>query len=448
MKIKSLTLENFRGFSNLTIDFSLDEPNVIIGVNGSGKSSILDCISLFLSDLVSIITFIPNFIGEHPDIGNKTRLYFLETDIKEGSKKAFARTSLIRNSQEFEVAIIAKLEGATTKSQYAEKDEMMGIASLIKGELKNNPQLNLPLFIYYPTNRIIKTSYLDYESKYANVHQQMFAYERAFLGGEVDFNQFFKWFKDQEDIENEFRLNENLEHRDRKLEAVRKAIYSLLDGFSDLRVRRSRSPLQMTVKKQNQELVISQLSDGEKCLLAMIGDLARRLAIANPGLEDPLHGSGIVLIDEIELHLHPQWQRKIVPRLQTTFPNCQFIITTHSPQVISGVKYVTLLNATPEGITAKKIPSYGKDSNRILEAIMDTPERDEKNQQDFRQLFHLIDEGDLNAAQELQELIEENMGDEDPLFVRAEWLIRRKQILAEAARDNEETIKNEVHSKE
>jgi len=437
MKIKSLTLENFRGFSNLSLDFSLDEPNVIIGVNGAGKSSILDCISVFLVRLVSMITYIDRFIGNHPDIGNRIHTYFSITDIKIGCEKTGAKLLFIEDDQESEVSLIANLEGSITNGKFLGDETMSNLASSIKNQLENNSQLNLPLFVYYPTNRITRTKYLDYQSEYINRHEQMFAYERGFLDGEVDFNQFFKWFKDQEDIENEFRLNDNLEHRDRKLEAVRKAIYSLLEGFSNLRIRRSRSPLQMTVKKQNQELVISQLSDGEKCLLAMIGDLARRLAIANPGLEDPLHGSGIVLIDEIELHLHPQWQRKIVPRLQATFPNCQFIITTHSPQVISGVKYVTLLNATPEGISAKKIPSYGKDSNRILEAIMDTPERDEKNQQDFRQLFHLIDEGDLNAAQELQELIEENMGDEDPLFVRAEWLIRRKQILAEeAARDS------------
>jgi predicted ATP-binding protein involved in virulence len=98
----------------------------------------------------------------------------------------------------------------------------------------------------------------------------------------------------------------------------------------------------MTITKQGQELIINQLSDGEKCLLAMVGDLARRLAIANPSLPDPLQGSGVVLIDEIELHLHPKWQREIIPALTRTFPNCQFIVTTHSPQVISQVK--------PEGI--------------------------------------------------------------------------------------------------
>lgn len=145
----------------------------------------------------------------------------------------------------------------------------------------------------------------------------------------------------------------------------------MLEGFSKLRVRRS--PLRMTINKNGSELIINQLSDGEKCLLAMVGDIARRLAIANPGLENPLAGEGVVMIDEIELHLHPDWQRKIIPSLTRTFPNLQFIVTTHSPQIISHVQpdSIYLLESTPEGIVAKRPESsFGRDINRILEDIM------------------------------------------------------------------------------
>ena len=90
----------------------------------------------------------------------------------------------------------------------------------------------------------------------------------------------------------------------------------------------------MLINKNGLDLPVNTLSDGEKCLFSLVGDLARRLALANPNLTDPLQGSGIVLIDEIDLHLHPAWQRKIVGQLKDTFPNCQFIITSHSPQVL------------------------------------------------------------------------------------------------------------------
>jgi predicted ATP-binding protein involved in virulence len=159
--------------------------------------------------------------------------------------------------------------------------------------------------------------------------KQLDAYEQSLMGVRISFNRFFNWFKDLEDLENElFRYDSN--YVDRQLKAVRKAIDSLLgEELSNLRIRRS--PLRMTMIKKSYELIINQLSDGEKGLLAMAGDLARRLAIANPGLSDPLEGKGIVLIDEIELHLHPKLQREIIPSLKDTFPNCQFIITTHSP---------------------------------------------------------------------------------------------------------------------
>ena len=86
-------------------------------------------------------------------------------------------------------------------------------------------------------------------------------------------------------------------------------------------------------------LDVLQLSDGEKCTLALFGDIARRLAIANPSLDDPLQGDGVVLIDELELHMHTSWQRKVISMLKKTFPNIQFIITTHSPQILGEVDH-------------------------------------------------------------------------------------------------------------
>ncbi len=144
-----------------------------------------------------------------------------------------------------------------------------------------------------------------------------------------------------------------------------------MPGFSDLRIQRT--PMRMLVRKGKRDLVIDQLSDGEKCLLAMTGDLARRLALANPAMKDPLHARGIVLIDEIDLHLHPTWQRQVIPALTSTFPHCQFVASTHSPQVIGSVpkESVKLLE---DGQLVEKLPhTLGRDANAILSEIMDVP---------------------------------------------------------------------------
>ena len=287
-------------------------------------------------------------------------------------------------------------------------------------------QNSLPLAVYYPTNRAVLDIPLKIRTKHS--FEQITAYDEVLTGGQIDFRRFFEWFRDREDLENEMRLNDSNKYRDRQLQAVRYAIANLLDGFSNLRVRRS--PLRMTVNKEGDELIVNQLSDGEKCLLALAGDLARRLAIANPNPDcNPLEGSGVVLIDEIELHLHPKWQRAIIPNLKKTFPNCQFIITTHSPQVISDLKWVHLLMPTSEGIAIERVPSFGKDSNRILETLMGTPERPQEIKEDLREFFRLIDKGELAKARQFRQELADKMGEEDPEFVRADWLIQRKEIL-------------------
>lgn len=185
---------------------------------------------------------------------------------------------------------------------------------------------------------------------------QLDGYDNALNQG-IDFRRFFEWFRNREDAENESGLPQDVldklstkidldnavlnaltalmtSSRDRQLTAVRTAISRFMPGFSNLRVRR-KPRLHMSIDKNGQTLNVLQLSQGEKSLMALVGDIARRLAMMNPMLENPLNGEGIILIDEVDMHLHPTWQRTIIQRLTTTFPHCQFVLTTHSPLVIS-----------------------------------------------------------------------------------------------------------------
>jgi predicted ATP-binding protein involved in virulence len=413
VKVKRLKMNSFRGISDLTLEFDQDEPTVFIGINGVGKSSILECLAILLSWLTKRI--------QNP---NSSGRFFHEDDIKKGCKETHNEITIsIKDRQELAWSLthVSKGRSKNTSSNLA---ELKTVVDHIHDEL-DATSYALPLAVYYPTNRAVLDIPLKIRTKHS--FQQITAYDEVITGGQIDFRRFFEWFRDREDLENELRLNSSNEYRDRQLEAVRDAIANLLDGFSNLRVRRS--PLRMTVDKQGDELIINQLSDGEKCLLALAGDLARRLAIANPSLDNPLHGYGVVLIDEIELHLHPKWQRAIIPNLVKTFPNCQFIITTHSPQVISDLKWVHLLRSTSEGIAINRVPSFGKDSNRILETLMGTPERRQEIKEDLRELFRLIDKGELGNARQLRQELADKMGEEDPEFVRADWLIQRKEIL-------------------
>ena len=189
----------------------------------------------------------------------------------------------------------------------------------------------------------------------------------------------------------------------------------------------------MEVKKYGKILTVNQLSDGEKSIIALIGDLARRLAIANPISEKPLHGSGVVLIDEIDLHMHPRWQRMIIFKLLKVFPNCQFIISTHSPHVITHVppESLFLLEQTDSGIVARKPDeSYGKNVDRVLEDLMGLETtRPNEVDSDLSRIFKTIDAGKLEEARSQITNLRQKIG-ADPELVKAEVLIKRRELIS------------------
>lgn len=450
MKVESLTIENFRGIEKLNLKFSPNEPTVLIGINGSGKSSILTCFSFlfdrymffidweFNSNITRQFKILERIIRpfsaerrqeirklrDNSNINNKQKESNLDIKTSFNGKyyQWFLATKIDIFSEDRET-IYADEEYSNIKKVYSDLIEMTENINTLRYKNKN-----IPLFIHYPVNRLVLDVSLDLPINPTEI-DPLDAYEKSDNTATIDFNNFFEWFREVEDLENEERRDE-IEYRDKQLEAVRNAIKSLIPGFTNLRVRRS--PLRMTVNKNEEELTIDQLSDGEKCLLAMVGDLARRLAIANPGREDPLQGEGVVLIDEIELHLHPQWQREIIPALTRTFPHCQFIVTTHSPQVISHVKpqNIYVLESTPNGIIAKRPESsLGRDSNRILEDLMDTPARPQPIKDRLLELFRTIENGDLEYARKLKQEIAEEVGISEPELVKAGVAIRRKEIL-------------------
>ena len=451
MRVKRLQMQSFRGIGDLTLNFDETEPTVFIGINGVGKSSILDCLAILLSNIIKEIVYpeledlnqfssrtprlpttriIRSGYSEEknyqkptpgqPEIENR---FFDINDVKNGCQETNNIIDIIINSDELTFSL------SSEKSNYQDEinNKTKNYFREIHNQLKYDSNPSIPLAVYYSVSRAVID--IDLEIVDINNFTQIDAYDEVLKGIKISFHRFFQWFRSLEDLENENRID-NSQYEDHQLEAVRQAISSLIPNFTKLRVRRS--PLRMTLQKDGEELIVNQLSDGEKCLLAMVGDLARRLAIANPGLENPLDGFGVVLIDEIELHLHPKWQREIIPALTRTFPNCQFIVTTHSPQVISQVKPqgIYILEKIENGIIAKRPESsYGRDSNQILEDLMDVPERPQEIKQDLLKLFRLIDAGDLEGAKELRGELAEKIGEDEAQFVKADILIRRKGSL-------------------
>lgn len=190
-----------------------------------------------------------------------------------------------------------------------------------------------------------------------------------------------------------------------------------MGNIKNPRVKRQPSE-ELIVEKENQQLSFQSLSSGEKSLIAIVGDIARRLR--NVYWEKPLEGDGVVLIDEIEQHLHPAWQRTIIPNLRRTFPNIQFILTTHSPQVISTLHRENVFILDNFQLVKETPHTYGRDSNSILYDIFGIEKRPAEAKEEFAKLYRLMDDPEKIAeTADLLRDVEAKYGYYDEEVVRA-----------------------------
>ncbi|MBE9194941.1 AAA family ATPase [Synechocystis sp. LEGE 06083] len=418
MHIKTLSLHNYRGAQSLTMELQ-PHLNVLVGCNGAGKSTILDAIALMLSWTVSRIQGL-----------QKKRDSISEEDIKIDEPNASIEISLIDDDKQVKWLVGKRRQGSSSSLNFSDCALLNKYVEKIQASIiATKGKTYIPIFVFYPVGRAVNK--ISLKPRQNQTFDLMEAYDQALIGSST-FMAFFQWFREREDLENESRkfLTHSQDFSpDPQLEAVRNALKHFLPDFENLNVRRN--PLRMEIQKWGQFFTINQLSDGEKCLIAMIGDIARRLAIANP-IGNPLEGKGIVLIDEIDLHLHPTWQRMIIPQLVNVFPHCQFIVSTHSPHVLTHVQpdNIFLLTQTLDNITVTQpSASYGKTVDRILEDLMglDTT-RPQQVSQDLHRIYELIDQGELPTAKQAITDMKVAIGN-DPELVKAEVLIRRKEII-------------------
>ncbi|MGL4502981.1 MAG: AAA family ATPase [Planktothrix sp.] len=374
MQINTLTLTNFRGFEQAELTF---QPgiNLIIGINGVGKSTVLDALRIALSRILPELT----------DCQEK-RINFNTDDIKIGHHELTVDMNFTISDLHFRCKV------SRGKSHEVElKPDSPQILDLIR----RAP--NQPLVVHYATRRsIVIEKELNPKRSAGN---QSAAFADALIPRMLRLREFTDWWLVQEEL-----LRENNPLAQRRLNALNKAVKGFLDWCNNVRVVRLSEKSQKTtlqLDKHGVTLNINQLSDGERGILALILDLVQRLLQANPDLEDPLQdGKALVLIDELDLHLHPRWQRMVVHKLTDIFPNCQFIATTHSPQIIGEVAPENVI------ILARDEPPYipdqslGMDSNWILRFLMETSERDMDTQKKLEDVESLIADKNFSEATE------------------------------------------------
>jgi predicted ATP-binding protein involved in virulence len=454
MEIQRIILNNVGLFKSLEIPLAPTERNpsnitVFVGNNGAGKTSVLKALATSLSWFTARLRTEKGSGNPIPEdaIFNTANAASIEIDIcdSSGASDNYNQSEI---DHHFKWTLAKGKIGY--KAQYISNlNECTHLANRYRDALTRDGKTSLPLIAFYPVERVVLDIPLKIRTKHTFL--QLDGYDNSLNQG-VDFRRFFEWFREREDTENESvipedvlneirsltnqdvwqRLNErNASAKDRQLTAVRTAIYRFMPRMDKLRVCR-KPRLHMAIDKNGKTLDVVQLSQGEKSLMALVGDIARRLAMLNPALENPLAGDGIILIDEVDLHLHPSWQRSLCDRLIETFPNCQFVLTTHSPLVISDCKNV-LVYILNNG-ESRQLPSqYGQDANTVLLDVMDTSIRNEKIDTELNDLLDAIQDLKLTEAKLLlAELTEELSATPNHLeLVKAKLLLRKQELRLE-----------------
>ncbi len=394
MRVTELRLKNFRGYANLHCKFA-SKLYVLAGPNGAGKSTILDALSIMLSHAVARMR-------REGGQGNAIR----QDDVMLHCSEATISLTFSDQNRETRYKVAGVRDGRE-RMEKSDFEELNAWARSYRQARTEQTPVRYPIIAYYGVNRAV----LDIPRRVRSTEsgEQLGGYDDA-LSGHGNFRQFFAWFRDQEDYE-----NERGKHDDPMLSAVRSAIEKMLPGYTDIHIRRRPAPQAMCAKKDGKEFELSQLSDGEKCYLALIGDIACRMARLSDGLNlsqsDILNTPGVVLIDELDLHLHPKWQRDAIRRLPEVFPEVQFIITTHSPQMLSELPSECVGLLAPE-FTSPKNPNctIGLTSSEVLRLNMDySPERDAMTSGIEKRVHAALNEGNIREAESILHELERNV---------------------------------------
>lgn len=459
MIIKSIKLANFRCFKELNVELN-DRLTVLVAPNGQGKSSVLDALRIILWPYVSAFDVVQ---GSMANTGIEIDDVRLTRNERKGSMEVSLptriETEFICNGQPILAARqrdkVSKASRTTTKdakklSNYGAELQQQ-VRSISEHDVEINEDVVLPCIGFYGTGRLWRQRYLTLKKEASNdFFSRTYAYVGCLDSGS-DYKYFAEWFfylyaADFEQKTKAFEkqglsnLFDDAISYSELLLCIRKAVDLALEGqgWHSLAYSPSKQALVMTSNELGQ-LKVDQLSDGLKSIVAMVADIAYRCVRLNVhfGQYATEKTPGVVIIDEVDMHLHPAWQQTILHSLQQAFPKIQFIVTTHSPQVLSTVRRenIRIIQSKQAGVLSAEQPlakTYGEPSGDVLHSVMSVdpfPPIDEKK--DLQRLTELVDQGlysDAEAVQLMQRL-NDALGEQNPQLQRLQRSIQRQKVL-------------------
>lgn len=385
MKLLSIELHNFRNTDFKYVEF-VDKNGearnftAIIGDNGVGKTSILEAITRGYTPIVRTISKVA---VEKCDLSY--------SDIKNNKEWTAVKLTARLIDKNYTWYNKRRLNAKVDyKSEINDILDIKKIKNIYEELYKDN---KLPLVLYYGTDRVIRDIPKRGHLKEFKVEDSL----KNCFDNVNYFRDFYEWFKTEEDIELREK-SDDVTYKNIKLNSVRSAIERMIPGYKNLRIRFNPSRMIIT-NRLGEDLRIEQLSGGYKAIISMVSDIAKRLSLANPKSENPLEEEAIILIDELDLHLHPKWQKTISSDLKRVFPNCQFIVTTHSPFIIQSLNKDEVINIEKDEYENKNDGSFeGWSIEEIQEYEMGVQTKTDKYKEYIEKFSEAIDNDDSKTA--------------------------------------------------
>ncbi|MBT7308434.1 MAG: AAA family ATPase [Gammaproteobacteria bacterium] len=446
--LQSLTLNNYRCFDRLEV--ALDRHlTVLVADNGVGKTSVLDAASVALSAFVGAFHNGRRFGISRGDV----RLALMPGDIlqMEPQYSCVLEGAGLFYGQPVEWQ--RRMNTPKSSNTYKEANELIAIGKRLQQQVSDEDQsvaAMLPVMAYYGTGRLWSEKKVTEKKSYEAEFYTRTAGYLDCLDPSSSYKYFVEWFRFTAKAHRDLR-DQNEQRYGQSGLAMPTPYAALLEGVSlavDTCLKhtgwhglRYSSIHNAPVVEHPQQgvLEVSQLSDGLRNMVALVADLAYRSTRLNPHLkaEAAQQTPGIVLIDEIDMHLHPAWQQQVLQQLRAAFPLFQFIVTTHSPQVLSTIhrEQIRVLGKNAEGdfVAAQPVAqSYGRSNADVLQAVMHIepiPPVDESVLLD--EYLQWVEQGDLSdpVGAEMETKLKATLGDDHPELVRLAMVKRRRERL-------------------
>jgi predicted ATP-binding protein involved in virulence len=426
--LESVRIKNFRCFEDCSFDLH-PQITVFVADNGKGKTAILEAIRYSLESFVFAVA--PSIDADFIDAAEMHRRFGIDGEV-DIAKPTEIEVQATVNSES--ISWVRERRSAERRSGPNHQIKELRVAATSRNGVSNATDFVYPVLGLYRANRsAVVTSGVEVGIPLSERSDRLSGYVDCFdpIGS---FHRFVKWYRAASINIREKSSLAGGSDLSVMLASVNDAVREALEPtqWNDLRWDYDQDQL-VVANKYGHCLPASAMSDGVRNTLAIVADIAHRCCRLNPQFEDSarLRTSGVVLIDEIDLHLHPGWQQQIIGILKSVFPLVQFVLTTHSPQVLSTVSNDSIRVIRVErgiaSITTPKFQTRGVESAAVLAEIMGIDPVPPVEEAVKLSRYRALIEDRLNQTDEGKSLVlelTEHFGSDHPLIKDCERLDR------------------------